>query len=194
MREQRLAACFIEAEKEVPQAFRLIGQIAVPGFVPLGDLLGPGRLGKTVDLAEAAALQADFQARVRREAIEDLQDEGMECGDDGDVDVAGERVAQRQRPLRGQVEDEPIGQWLDAIVLAVVAGSAVHRLAVDDDTIAIVVATGSGSRARPSSPLIESPVSVRGSSSERTKPASTWSLPFAASVTNTPAMAFWAGS
>ena len=193
VREQRLAAGLIEVEKEVPEFRLVIGQVTVPSFVALGDLLRPGRLGQSIDLAEAAALQADLQARVRREAIEDLQHEGMECRDEGDVDVTGERVAHRQRPLRGQVEDEAIGQRLDAVVLGLVIGST-GRPDPPLTTASLAIPSPELDLASPFSCSPMSSFSVRGSSSESTKPASTWSLPFAASVTNTPAMAFWTES
>ena len=79
------------------------------------------------------------------EAIEDLQHEGMERCDERDVGIAGQRVAHRKRPLRGQIEDEAVGQRLDALILGfLAAGSSEAPFAgfpLTDDTVGAVIAS-----------------------------------------------------
>ncbi|WP_287461298.1 hypothetical protein, partial [Sphingomonas sp.] len=94
VREQRLAARFVEAEQEVPELVA-VWHIPIPCLVTLRDLLGPSSLSKALDLAKTVARKSDFEAAVLGEAVEHLQHEGMENADEGDVDVARERVAQR---------------------------------------------------------------------------------------------------
>jgi hypothetical protein len=65
----------------------------------------------------------------------------MEHCDEGDIDVTCQCVAERQRLLRCEIEDEPFGQRLDPFILRLFGrvGSAVRGPAVDDDAIGAVL-------------------------------------------------------
>ncbi len=57
----------------------------------------------------------------------------MQRRDEGDFGIARERVAQRQRPVRRQLGDEPFGQRLDPVALVAGFGIRGPRIAGDGD-------------------------------------------------------------
>ena len=64
----------------------------------------PRRLASELD-----ALQLELQAGVRAVGVEHAQDQGVQRGQEGDIRPFAERMAQRQRAVRGQLGQQPIG-------------------------------------------------------------------------------------
>ncbi len=118
MGEERCPGLRVQSDERVPEIFRIVGQPLPPSLLPGLDRLGGVALGQPRRLVEeAGAPRLDLQAGIDGEVVERLEAEGVQRRDEGDFGIARERVAQRQRPVRGQLGDEPFGQGLDAVVL-----------------------------------------------------------------------------
>ena len=142
MREQALAAVVIERHERVPQHTRLFRKLPRPGGVPGVDRLRRDGIGKAGGLAaEHRALRLDLETGVEGVAIEQLQAQHVQRRHEGDVRIVGDRVAQRQGAVGGELGDEPIGDWPHALVLLGQLGRGIHR------RLGVVV--GGGSRAGP---------------------------------------------
>ena len=133
MREERLSAGLVEADQELPELALVLGKIPAPVLMALVDLLRPHRFPETLGLAEARALEAEFETGVGGEAIEHLQDEGMKRRCERQRRIGGKRIAKRQRPLRGEVEHQPVRQWPDRLVFLFLSSAVACRPAVSDD-------------------------------------------------------------
>jgi hypothetical protein len=81
----------------------------------------------------ASAGGVDLQAGIDGGVVERLEAEGVQRRDEGDFGISRERIAQCQRPVRGEFGDEPFGQGLDAIVLVSGFGIRGPRIPTDGD-------------------------------------------------------------
>jgi hypothetical protein len=70
-----------------------------------------------------------FQTCARRNVLEDIEAELVEEQRHGDMRVVRHGVAQRQRPICGQLNEEPVRERLDDVVIIVLG----IRLAADGD-------------------------------------------------------------
>jgi hypothetical protein len=93
--------------------------------MPLVDSLGQSSVIEAGRLdTEARALGRDFQACVRPVTIERGEAQRVEPSGKRRVGIVGERLAQRQRAIGGQLRDEAFGQRLDAVMPAFLADDA----------------------------------------------------------------------
>ena len=114
----KAAAVGVETHQSVPELLGLAGKVPGPALVPRLDRLGRGGIVEPRRLrGESRALDIDLEAGVDGVAVERFEAECVQHREEGGVGVARQRVPQRQRAMRRQFGDEPIGQWLDAIFL-----------------------------------------------------------------------------
>jgi hypothetical protein len=93
--------------------------------MPLVDSLGQSSVIEAGRLdTKARALGRDFQACVRPVTIERGEAQRVEPSGKRRVGIVGERLAQRQRAIGGQLRDEAFGQRLDAVMPAFLADDA----------------------------------------------------------------------
>ncbi len=93
-----------------------------------GAVVQPRRLGP-----EADALQVQLEAGVQRVAVEDLQAECVQGGEEGHVGMLAERLAECQRAMRGQLGHQSVGNRTHALVLLRLGrdlGRRLHRIGV----------------------------------------------------------------
>ena len=116
--EQAGLAVAVPPLQRVPEIGRLLRQRLRPALVPNADRLGRGAVVQPRRLgAEADALQVEFQAAIRAVVVEDLQRQGVQRREEGDVRPLAERVAQAERAVRGQLGHQPVGERRQALVL-----------------------------------------------------------------------------
>ena len=112
------AAVGVETHQSVPELLGLVGKVPGPALVPRLDRLGRGGVVEPRRLRrESRALDIDLEAGVESVAVERFEAQRVQHREERGVRVARQRVTQRQRAMRRQFGDEPIGQWLDAIFL-----------------------------------------------------------------------------
>ena len=150
MGEQRRLAVAVERRRERPTDRRaLAGSCLRPVLVPVVDRLGGRGVVQARRLVgEAGALGVDLQAGIDGVAVERLEAEGVQHRDERRVGIVGQRVAQRERPMGGQLGDETIGQRLDAVVFLRRFGVGRRCVAADGDHRALHGAVGFGALGR----------------------------------------------
>ena len=160
MRQQRGATVGIEPQQRVPQIVFALGQLRGPVPVTGFDRLGGSAVGKTRRLrAEARALRRNLQAGVECEPVERAEAQRVQHRRKRRAGIVRERIAQRQRAVRRQFDDQPLRQRLDAIVVLRIAlrlGGCVTADDTDDDpwaalrldSVRSIAGDGSGSRFR----------------------------------------------
>ena len=120
MGEERHPAVMIKVAEEFPEQLGFIRHLLFPiGLAVLNGLCRWAFLQVRPLHGKAAAFPCDLQAAIGGVAVEGLERQPMQHGDEGDVRIARQRVAQGQRPVRGEFHDQPVGQRLDAFVLLV---------------------------------------------------------------------------
>ena len=118
VREQASLRVAVERRERVPQVRCLLRQRLAHAGMARIDGRGERAVGKAGRLrGEADALQVELQAGVLRVAVEHAQAERVERCEERDVGTSAERVAQRQRAMRGQLGHQPVGQRLEPLVL-----------------------------------------------------------------------------
>ena len=141
MREQRGAAGVVEGGEPVPKRVVVLGQLGLPGLVPLGDRLGGGAVLQVGRLdGEEHMPHRGFQACAGRAVLEGVEAELVQQRRQGDARVVRHRVAQRQRAVGRQLTHEPLGQRPDGVVAAVVV--IIGLAAADGDDGALHVGSG----------------------------------------------------
>ena len=118
MGEERHAAVVVEIAEKLPEQFRLVGKLLLPIGVPLvNDLRRLALLQPRPLNGRRRAFGANLQATRRRIPPEGLENEGVQCGEEGDVRVVRQRVPQGERPVRRQFHDQALGQRLETVFL-----------------------------------------------------------------------------
>jgi len=86
-----------------------LGQLRGPRGVPGVDRLRVPRVGEAGGLpAENHALRLDLQTGVERIAIEEFETQHVQRRNEGCVRIIGERIAQGQRAVCGELGDKPV--------------------------------------------------------------------------------------
>ncbi len=118
VREQRLAAVGVEAGEERPELPRLRRHLRLPARVARLDGARRDGVGEARRLGgEQRAFRLNLQAGVEAVAVEQPQAERMQRGQEGRLRIGGERIAQREGAVRGELGQQPVGQRADALVL-----------------------------------------------------------------------------
>ena len=118
MRQQHGPAILVESREPVPERGAVLGQVGFPGLVAFRDrpggkaFLEVRRLHGKEDMPHRG-----FEAAVPRAVPKGVETELVEKRRHRDVRVLRHRVAQRERPMRGQLHQKPLGQWRDGVVL-----------------------------------------------------------------------------
>jgi hypothetical protein len=117
---EQIEARAVEIGEPVPQRLVVGGNVIAPAFVPLGD-----RARRRLSFSSSVGRRrrrggrwprGSRSARVRRKVSLTSLCSSMVMATCG---MLRDRVAQRQGAMRGQLDDEALGQRLDAVLLVV---------------------------------------------------------------------------
>ncbi len=124
MREKCGTTSVVEGGEPVPKGVVVLGQLGLPGLVPLGDRLGRGAVLQVSRLGwEEHMPHRNIQASTWRAVLEGIEAELVQQCRQGDVHIVRHRVPQRQRAVGRQFTHEPLRQRLDGVVAVVVRAS-----------------------------------------------------------------------
>ena len=145
MREQRHAAVMVEIAQEPPEQFRFVRELFFPSGMTRLDGLGRSAVLEARSLhGWRAAFGADLQTAFRGVTPEDLQHQGVQRGDEGDIGIVRQRITQCERAVCGQFHDQALRERLEALVVGLalvrlrfVAGQC--RDGIDGPCLAILV-------------------------------------------------------
>jgi hypothetical protein len=118
VRQQHGPAVLVESGEPVPEPGRVLGQVRFHA-----SWRSATALAERLSLRSAACTgKEDMPHRHFKTAVPHVVPKGVETElvkkrRHRDVWVLRDRVAQRERPMRGQLDQQPLGQWRDGVVL-----------------------------------------------------------------------------
>ena len=131
MGEQIEARAGVEQGEPIPQCLVVVGNVIAPALVSLGDLARGRAVLQLLGLCrEEDMIDAGLEAAGRCGAPEGVADQLVQQHGHGHVGMFRNRVAQSEGAMRGQLDDEALGQRLDAVLLIVLR---LRGLAADGD-------------------------------------------------------------
>ena len=111
MREKRSAAGVVERREPVPELVVVLGQLGLPGLVPLGDRLGRGAVLQIRRLdGEEHMPHRGLQAGAWRAVLEGVEAELVQQRRQGDLRIVRDRIPQCQGTVGRELADQPFRQ------------------------------------------------------------------------------------